>query len=236
MSSSEEDTRVSAEHSSKKHTKHGSIKNATKKLRDSNNETGPDCRCKRYKCFEHVTGGERTKLINDFNYMTDRNAQNSYLAGLITVHSVELRRPRNDVAIARLNDYSYSYKVRVLRDGKIVEVSVCYGGFLSIFGATDRRITTIKSSLSSTGVAPIDERGKHVNRDSTIRELLIFCDSCAGQNYNLTFIRYLHYMVTKKDRFDEVTVTFPIRGHSYMEPDKNIGLINKKAAVETPNE
>ncbi|KAG8246013.1 hypothetical protein J6590_094395 [Homalodisca vitripennis] len=105
MSSSEEDTRVSAEHSSKKRKKHGSIQNARKKLRDSTNETGPDSRCERYKCFEHVTGGERTRLINDFTYMTDRNAQNSYLAGLITVHSVERRRPRNDVAIARLNNY-----------------------------------------------------------------------------------------------------------------------------------
>lgn len=29
---------------------------------------------------------------------------------------------------------------------------------------------------------------------------------------------------------------FPIRGHSYMETDKNMGLINQKTRVEVPNE
>ncbi|KAG8327040.1 hypothetical protein J6590_028184 [Homalodisca vitripennis] len=58
---------VSAEHSSKKRKKHGSIKNATKKLRDSTNETGPDCRCKRrYKCLEHFIGVEHRDSYNGY--------------------------------------------------------------------------------------------------------------------------------------------------------------------------
>ncbi|PSN52501.1 hypothetical protein C0J52_11243 [Blattella germanica] len=31
-------------------------------------------------------------------------------------------------------------------------------------------------------------------------------------------------------------MTFPVRGHSYLECDKNMGLINQKSRVEIPNE
>ena len=72
--------------------------------------------------------------------------------------------------------------------------------------------------------------------DPSVRELHIFCDSCSGQNKNSTMIRFLHYMAVTQKRFDEVTVTFPIRGHSYMEPDKNMGLINKRVHAEMPDD
>ncbi|CAH1099465.1 unnamed protein product [Psylliodes chrysocephalus] len=69
-----------------------------------------------------------------------------------------------------------------------------------------------------------------------IRKLDLFCDSCGGQNKNYTFFRYLHNLVHQQKRFDSVRVTFPIRGHSYMENDKNMGIINQKARVETVKE
>lgn len=72
--------------------------------------------------------------------------------------------------------------------------------------------------------------------DSNIRDLDLFCDSCGGQNKNYTFLRYLHNLVHHQKRFDSVRVTFPIRGHSYMENDKNMGIINQKARVETVKE
>ena len=49
-------------------------------------------------------------------------------------------------------------------------------------------------------------------------------------------IRFIHALVHRYNRFDSVKVTFPIRGHSYMECDKDMGLINKKVHVETPED
>jgi hypothetical protein len=71
---------------------------------------------------------------------------------------------------------------------------------------------------------------------SEIRHLIIFCDSCAGQNKNYTVIRFLHYIIHNKNRFDSVEVIFPIRGHSYMESDKDMSLVNGKAYTETSDD
>lgn len=72
--------------------------------------------------------------------------------------------------------------------------------------------------------------------DETICELDIFCDSCGGQNKNYTVFRFLHHMVHDKGQFDSITVTFPIRGHSYMECDRDMALINQKAHCELPDD
>ncbi|XP_069687825.1 uncharacterized protein [Periplaneta americana] len=70
--------------------------------------------------------------------------------------------------------------------------------------------------------------------DKKVRHLEIFCDSCSGQNKNYTVLRYLNYLVNELKLLDTVEVTFPIRGHSYMECDKNMRLINTKAVAEVP--
>lgn len=72
--------------------------------------------------------------------------------------------------------------------------------------------------------------------DLKVRNLDIFCDSCGGQNKNYTIFRFLHHVVHEQKRLDYVKVTFPIRGHSYMETDKNMGLIKHKNQYETPDE
>lgn len=72
--------------------------------------------------------------------------------------------------------------------------------------------------------------------DPSVEELNIFCDGCSGQNKNYTMLRYFHYMTVEKKRFNELTITFPVRGHSYMEPDKNMGLIPRRSAAETPSD
>nr|XP_023012891.1 uncharacterized protein LOC111502940 [Leptinotarsa decemlineata] len=72
--------------------------------------------------------------------------------------------------------------------------------------------------------------------DPQVRKLEIFCDSCGGQNKNYTVFRFLHHVIQYQKRLDYVKVTFPIRRHSYMENDKNMGLINTKARVETLEE
>lgn len=93
--------------------------------------------------------------------------------------------------------------------------------------------------------------------DKNVKDLEIFCDSCPGQNKNYAVLitipslpsthhwsqnknyavlLYLHYLVHTIRRLDSVNVTFPIRGHSYMECDKNMGLVKTKTVVELPSE
>ncbi|KAJ8890651.1 hypothetical protein PR048_010160 [Dryococelus australis] len=57
-----------------------------------------------------------------------------------------------------------------------------------------------------------------------------------SQNKNWTIIRFLHYVAVVLKRFDKVQVTYPIRGHSYMECDKNVALISQKTPAETPGD
>lgn len=71
----------------------------------------------------------------------------------------------------------------------------------------------------------------------TTKHLRIFCDSCSGQNKNFTMFRFLYHLVHVEKKLDSVMMTFPVRGHSYLENDKNMGLIKyKKAKVEIPDD
>lgn len=72
--------------------------------------------------------------------------------------------------------------------------------------------------------------------DPRVRILDIFCDSCGGQTKNYTLFRFLHHVVHEQKRLDYVKVTFSVRGHSYMEPDENMGIIKHKTRYETPDE
>ncbi|XP_072402450.1 uncharacterized protein [Diabrotica undecimpunctata] len=69
--------------------------------------------------------------------------------------------------------------------------------------------------------------------DKKVKQLEIFCDSCGGQNKNFNIFRYIHYVVVTTRRLDKIKITFPIRGHSYLECDKNMGLINQNTKAET---
>ncbi|KAJ8912399.1 hypothetical protein NQ315_013465 [Exocentrus adspersus] len=55
-------------------------------------------------------------------------------------------------------------------------------------------------------------------------------------NIHLLSSGFLHFLVHKKKRFNCVIVTFPIRGHSYLECDKDFGLINQKSEVDVPQQ
>lgn len=46
-------------------------------------------------------------------------------------------------------------------------------------------------------------------------------------------VRFLHNLVMKK-RFARIKVSFPIRGHSYLECDRVMAAVNQQAKVETP--
>ncbi|XP_022207917.1 uncharacterized protein LOC111064490 [Nilaparvata lugens] len=69
-----------------------------------------------------------------------------------------------------------------------------------------------------------------------VMDLHIFGDSCGGQNKNLTMYRFLHYMVHVQKRFKSVQFTYPIRGHSYTECDRNMGCVKSNFWADLPSE
>ncbi|KAJ4429352.1 hypothetical protein ANN_26357 [Periplaneta americana] len=66
----------------------------------------------------------------------------------------------------------------------------------------------------------------------TVKHLDIFYDSCSGQEKNFTLFRFLYNFINMEEKLESIKVTFPARGHSSMECDKNMGLINSKAKAE----
>ncbi|GFO44538.1 protein dennd6a-like isoform x1 [Plakobranchus ocellatus] len=46
----------------------------------------------------------------------------------------------------------------------------------------------------------------------------------------------LYYLVHLNKRFDTLKITFPERGHSYMECDRDLALFNKKVDAEVPSD
>lgn len=71
------------------------------------------------------------------------------------------------------------------------------------------------------------------------RKLALFSDSCSGQNKNATMVAFLLRFVNNKfNIFREVNFTFPVRGHSYMPPDRVFGrvekLIRKEEVISSP--
>lgn len=114
------------------------------------------------------------------------------MAGLISLHPVAQRRPRNNIEDAALNESSYSYKVRVIRDGSAVEVPVCFKGFQALFGIKPWKLHTIKKYLRTTAKPPIDGRGKHSNGphklpDVTRTAVMNFFGSLKGRKAHYSF-------------------------------------------------
>ena len=69
-----------------------------------------------------------------------------------------------------------------------------------------------------------------------IKIIHLFCDSCGGQNKNWTVFRYFHYAVHVLNRFEVLKVSFPIRGHSFLECDKDMGLVQQTTSTEIPSD
>ena len=95
----------------------GSKKDLAKKARDSNHTTGENCQCTLLQCFDKVNIEDRAVLIKAFNAYHSKDEQDSLLCSLIYTKNVARRRLTRPEEEAQLNEFSYSYHVRVLRDG-----------------------------------------------------------------------------------------------------------------------
>lgn len=129
-----------------------SARKSAKIQRLSTFEEGPDCECKRFRCFENVISQERDTLRITLKSCASKDEQDALLSTCITVQPIQRRRPRQVEDKASFRDSSYSYKVHVRRNQEITFVDVCYRAFLAIFGITNRRGQPVKAALHNTGI------------------------------------------------------------------------------------
>ena len=70
--------------------------------------------------------------------------------------------------------------------------------------------------------------GKNAAEGKTGLTLRLFSDACASQNKNTIMITVLSRFMEKSRAFDKTVHYFPIRGHSFMPPDRIFGRIEQK--------
>lgn len=203
----------------KKRQSYGRVTDASKRLKNHTYETGEDCNCKRFTCFKNTTYNERKVIVSDFNGLQDRDCQNLYLGGLIQCNLVKNRTNRPDSADAVLHSYSYSYKVRVKRTDAMIEIPVCYKGFIAIHGITPRRIQTIQEQLTTYGKVLPDKRGKHKNRPHGLTE-----ETTAKVHEHIQSLRgrKSHYSLKKSDKI-------------YLPAELNITKLHEMYKTKNPN-
>lgn len=181
----------------RKRKSYGRLADAAKKMRAQTHEVGEDCKCLILKCFANIPESERKKLLSDFNSLMNRDSQNLYLSGLVECNLVRQRSKRSEKDDSNLHSYSYKYKVRINRDGTLIEQQVCFKAFKSLHGVSGRRIQTIQEQLTGHGKVLPDQRGKHKNRphalsEGTVEKVHEFFKSLRG--------RKSHYSLQKSDK------------------------------------
>lgn len=65
------------------------------------------------------------------------------------------------------------------------------------------------------------------NMSPDIKELHVFSDACGGQNRNNTLVRFFLALVAT-GRFTKIYQYFPVRGHSFLQCDRNFGTAKRK--------
>lgn len=131
-------------------------------------KVGPDCRCKKFKCFDKISEEKRNIILQKFNKIGDRDLQNTYLAGLISTGSVNRSRPRSDVRQRR--GCSHTYKIKVGKETN----RVCKAAFASIHGISKKRVENIAKVFNCPNItSPTCKQGKHHNRPNRISADLV---------------------------------------------------------------
>lgn len=66
----------------------------------------------------------------------------------------------------------------------------------------------------------------NIFQDNTISHLILWTDSCAGQNKNFLIVCLYQYLILK-GKFKTIDHKFPEVGHSYLDSDRDFGRIEK---------
>lgn len=197
----------------------GRMSDVRKKLLASSHETGPDCHCARLKCFETIDKSGRKYIIDNFNNLTV-NEQNSYLAGLIIVLPVAQRRSRQPEEYARLNQCSYSYRVRVKEGNSVEEVPVCFKAFCSLHGISKKKVEIIQTYLKK-GSSTNDGRGKHMNRKHKMSKEI--------------FDAVHSHIASFKDKGEYSHYSLKDSKKTYLSPELNINKMYRLYKEKFPN-
>lgn len=72
---------------------------------------------------------------------------------------------------------------------------------------------------------------KNFSEEDRKKPLVLLCDSCPGQNKNYVIVKFLYLIVHQLKICPQITVIFPVRGHSYMQCDADFALIGKKKKI-----
>lgn len=144
-------------------------------------------RCSRFHCFDKIDDEAQKKILYDFNTLANKNAQDSHLCGLIAIHSVVRKRPRN-AAEETHKDHAAAYTYKVRLSGR--DVPICQKAFVSVHGITKSRLYRLQQSLLVSGHSPTDKRGTHANRP---KKTPCFITSLIEQHINSFHARKSHY-------------------------------------------
>ena len=79
----------------------------------------------------------------------------------------------------------------------------------------------------------LDHYLHQANASEQYESVSIYLDSCAGQNKNYWMFLYLNFLVKYERKFKAITLHYPVRGHSYMECDRDMACINTKLVAYT---
>ncbi|CAG4950209.1 unnamed protein product [Parnassius apollo] len=127
-------------------------------------KTGPDCCCKKYKCFVQINEEDRKLILENFNKLEETYVQTVYLGGLIKTENVEKERSKTGTGKKRSCSHKYYIKLGNRN------IQICRNGFASIHGISKKRVDNVaKEYRDPTVTTPAQSnRGKHQNRPNRI--------------------------------------------------------------------
>lgn len=74
----------------------------------------------------------------------------------------------------------------------------------------------------------LEEQIQLESKEAQYYKIRLFSDSCASQNKNTILMTAIMYFLETSSVFIEIQHLFPIRGHSYMPPDRVFGRLEKE--------
>ncbi|KAI8430308.1 hypothetical protein MSG28_000618 [Choristoneura fumiferana] len=79
---------------------------------------------------------------------------------------------------------------------------------------------------------------EEVDKRNEAQNILLYCDSCPGQNKNITVLTALHYALQKCTNILTVQINYPLPGHTMMPVDSMHAVIENSitATVWAPSQ
>ncbi|KAG5888980.1 hypothetical protein JTB14_026051 [Gonioctena quinquepunctata] len=169
------------------------------------NDSGLDFKCTRLKCFEKIDSNERAKILK--NSLGFWNELSVYLSAPISLSPVFRRRNCRPEENNNLRQALYFYKNSTVRN-------ILQKKWEEVLYSSNRDARKRSRKLQDTEAISMD-----------------FQENLPVPNLSTNNV---HYKLLERKRFDTFKEVFAVRGHSYMECDKNMGLINCKTRTAFP--